>query len=79
MKKPSANTDVENSKGIIIIIIIIIIIMIVIDGKMTGGLGSKRTSEDHLNNCIIKIGQNPEMSPGDLRRLVVTQTPVKDH
>ena len=28
---------------------------------------------------IIKIGQNTEKSPGDLRRLAVTQTPVKDH
>ena len=24
-------------------------------------------------------GQNPETSPGDLRRLAVTQTPVKNH
>ena len=26
-----------------------------------------------------KNGQNTEKSPGDLRRLAVTQTPVKDH
>ena len=25
------------------------------------------------------IGKNTEKSPGDLRRLAVTQTPVKDH
>ena len=24
-------------------------------------------------------GQNPETCPGDLRRLAVTQTPVKNH
>ena len=26
-----------------------------------------------------KIGQNTEKSPGDLRRLAVAQTPVRDH
>ena len=30
-------------------------------------------------NSIIEIGQNTEKSPGDLRRLAVTQSPVKDH
>ena len=28
---------------------------------------------------IVENGQNTEKSPGDLRRLAVTQTPVKDH
>ena len=28
---------------------------------------------------IIENGQNTETSPGDLTRLAVTQTPVKDH
>ncbi len=45
----------------------------------TGGLGNKRTSGDHPNYGIIKISQNTKNSPGDLRRLAVTQTPVKDH
>ena len=31
------------------------------------------------NDSIGKNGQNPETSPGDLRRLAVTQTPVKNH
>ena len=31
----------------------------------------------HVEN--IQIGQNTEKSPGDLRRLAVTQTPSKDH
>ena len=44
-----------------------------------GGLGNKKTSEDHSNCRIIEIGQNTEKSPGNLRRLAVTQTPVKDH
>ena len=34
-------------------------------------------SEDHSNDSIIENGQNTEESPGDLRRLAVTQTPVK--
>ena len=47
--------------------------------KGTEGLGNKRTSGDHPNNYIIENGQNTEKSPGDLRRLAVTQTPMKDH
>ena len=40
-------------------------------GTGTGGLGNKRTSGDHPNYGI-KIGQIPEKSPGDLRRLEET-------
>ena len=42
--------------------------------KATGGLGNKRTRGDHLNYYTIEIGQNTEKSPGELRRLSVTQT-----
>ena len=38
-----------------------------------------RTDRDYPNDSIAKYGQNPETSPGDLRRLAVTQTPVKNH
>ena len=38
-----------------------------------------RELKKHPNNSIIEDGQNSEKSPGDLRRLAVTQTPVKDH
>ena len=41
-----------------------------------GGLGNNRTSRDYPNNCIIKIGQNIEKSPRNLRKIAVTQTPV---
>ena len=44
-----------------------------------GGPGNKRTKRDHRNYCIIEIGQNTEKSPGDLRRFVLTQTPVICH
>ena len=47
--------------------------------KGTGGLRNQRTSRDHPNYCIIKIGQNTEKSPGYLRRLAVTQTTMKNH
>ena len=33
-------------------------------------------SGDHPNDSIIENGQNTEKSPGDLRRLAVTQTPL---
>ena len=47
--------------------------------KRTGGLGVKRTNEDHSNNSIIEIGQNTKKSPGNLRKLAVTQTRVENH
>ena len=47
--------------------------------KGTGGLGNKRTSGDYPNYSIIENGQNTENNPEDLRRLAVTQTPVKNH
>ena len=47
--------------------------------KRTGGLGSKKTSGDHPNYSIIENGQNTEKSPGDLRKLAVNQTQMKDH
>ena len=47
--------------------------------KGTGGLRSWRTSGDHPNYSIIENGQNTEKSPGDLKRLAVTQIQVEDH
>ena len=47
--------------------------------KGTGGLGNLRITGDHSSYFIIVINQNTEKSPGDLRRLAVTQTPLKDH
>ena len=38
---------------------------------------SWRLSGDHPNDSIIENGQNNEKNPGDLRRLAVTQIPVK--
>ena len=46
-------------------------------GKRVGRVGNQSMSRDHPNYCIIKISQNTEKSPGDLKKLVVTA--VKDH
>ena len=55
-------------------------------GKGTGRLGNQRTSGDHpyysqvwYYSHITKVSWNTEKSPGDLRRLAVTQTPVRKH
>ena len=37
------------------------------------------TSGEHPNYSIVEIGQNTEKSPGDLRKLAVTQTPINDN
>ena len=47
--------------------------------KRPGTLGSWQTGRDNPNDSTAKNGQNPETSPGNLRRLAVTQTPVKNH
>ena len=50
--------------------------------RICGGTGrhrNKRTSGDHLNYSIGEIGKSIKKSFGDLSRLVVTQTPVKNH
>ncbi len=44
--------------------------------KGTGELGNKRTTGDHTNYDIV---ENTEESPGDWRRLVVTNIPVRNH
>ena len=49
-----------------------------IDTKI-GRQGNKRMSGDNPNYSIADIGQNTEKSPGDLKRLAVTQTPVRNH
>ena len=47
--------------------------------KGTGRDENWGTSRSHPNFSIIKMNQNSEKSPGDLKRLVVTQTQGKDH
>ena len=45
----------------------------------TRRLRNQRTSRDHPNYSIVEVSQNTEKSPGDLRRLAVVQTSVKDY
>ena len=45
--------------------------------KRTRGVRKWRTSGDHQNCSIVEFKQNTEKNPGDLKRLVVTQTSVK--
>ena len=42
-------------------------------------LGSWRTGRDYPNDSIVENGQNTKKSPEDLRRLAVTQAPVKNY
>ena len=41
--------------------------------------GRVETIKNPANHNIVENGQDPEKSPGDLRRFAVTHTPVKDH
>ena len=47
--------------------------------KGTSRLRNQRTIRYYPDYSITMIGQNTEKSLGDLRRLAVTQTPMKDH
>ena len=58
------NADVKNTQGVKILI--------------TGGLGYKRVSGDHLKHNI-KVGQDIKESPRDLKKLAFTQTLVINH
>ena len=45
----------------------------------TRGLGNKRMSGDNTKDRIIKIGQNTEKGPEDMRKLAISQTPLRNH
>ena len=47
--------------------------------KGPGGFRIWWTSGDHPNDCIIEDCQSTEKSTGDLGRLAVSQSLVKDH
>ena len=42
-----------------------------------GRVRNRRQSRDHPNYSINEIGQNTEKRPSNLKRLAVTQTPMK--
>ena len=44
-----------------------------------GGLSTTTKGLVHPNYNIAEIGQNTKESPGDLKRLDLTQSPVENH
>ena len=48
-------------------------------GTGTREFGNKRTKGDCQNYSIVEIDQNTKKSPGNLRKLAVTQTLVQNH
>ena len=40
--------------------------------KKTEGVWNRKKSRDHPNYSIVKVGQNTEKSPGDLKKLAIT-------
>ena len=57
------------------------VIPVVIDvlGKRAGRARNQRMNRDHLNYTIVEIALNTNKGSGDLRRLGVTQTSVKNY
>ena len=47
--------------------------------KSLESVGNTRTNQGHLKHSIVEIGHCTGRSSGDLRRLTVIQTPVKNH
>ena len=48
-------------------------------GLLNGGIGGRRHCRDCPNYSITENSQYTDKRLGDLRRLAVTQTPVKGH
>ena len=44
-----------------------------------GGIRNQRKNQDALDHSIVKINQITEKGSGDMRWLVITQTPAKEH
>ena len=58
---------------IVIIIIVIVVVVVVVIVAIVGRIETIRTT------VLLRSVFSTEKSPSDLRRLAVTQTPVKDH
>ena len=61
------------------VIPIVISVLGIVSKGLVKGLEDLEISGDHPNYSIIKMGQNTEKNPEDLRRLAVTQIPVINH
>ena len=73
--KPSAYAGVKSYQKSRIIMLIII----VVSRKMPTWTGDKSKNQDHLDHSTTEISWDTEKSPGDLKRLAVTQNLVKNH
>ena len=47
-------------------------------GKKRGGIENQK-NRDHPDHSSVKIGKSSEKCPGDLKKLALVQTPVKDY
>ena len=61
------------------VILILIGALGAISKRLVNGQEDLKIRGGHLNYSIIKISQNAEKCPGDLRRLTIAQTPMEDH
>ena len=59
--------------------IVIGVLGIIYKELIKGPENLKRTNRDHPDYSIVKIRQNIERGPGDLKRLAVSQIPVRNH
>ena len=70
----------SNMRLIVTLIVIEALGTVPKDLKMrTGRVRNQRMNRDQTGYTIFEIALNTEKSPGDLRKLRVIQTPVKDH
>ena len=76
MKRTSTSRELKKIWNIKVTIIPIVIGAF---GTVTKGLLKGLEDLEVGYYYIIENGQNTEKNPGDLRRLTVTQNPVKDH
>ena len=73
-------TKLWNLRGIVIPIVTVMLEMVSKRlRRETKDIVNQRKNQDYPNYRIGEFSQNTEKCPGDLRRLAVTQTPVKDH
>ena len=56
-----------------------ILIVIGALGMDLGRVGNEWMNQVHSDYNIVEVSYNTEKSPGELRRLAVTQSPVKDY
>ena len=64
---------------VMLIVVCTVVLVPQMFGKKYEVVGNQRKNWDHPDQIIVKIGNNIEKSPGDLTKLAISQTPVKDY